>query len=665
MKKFTVLIVTLFQCFYSFAQESIPVAGDTIAPPDSLDQTVVLNEFVLGSEDQQKAAMLLNECIYTLTKVRLANNRLALEEEQFKLNNVLTWEGISSYRTISDFRRSLNTELNGFVISSIEKERYQKAFDKKKNNAARDAFLGAISGVQINVNLVSVISNVVLSSARALMDYNVKMDEYADELDEQMWVLKKEELNSITRLRNEAFDVLDETFGEHGLKESMRLTEKNVEDFFDILNKKDLIIKSNLLLDKESVYQFFPPYWYERGCAFMDLFENTQNKDYLSKAWTSFDRYEQMSNKFRLYRYDSNLGMIALFKLQYMNDLSEGQKLELIDEVTTNIKDNGNAYLFCALQYLSLNKVSDAFNLLAHCLTNNQMTTKDEMLLAAAASWNMLKDKDIKDYFTRALGEAERIGINAYVSFMYAVRNDKDVDYYLLQRALQKGIALVPISYNKGDIKEIQCQQNTEKFVYRIDDWNLVRWDFYNDSDDNTQWNASVRYATHSLKNKEKYFESKEDMAHEMYYFKDHPDHLKDLPSKVKIDGKEYYYLDAAKDWDKGVVKYYTAQIESDQKSKAYGKEKNKREKKYREFYKKYSVSKIESVFEFEHSKSKDVKEQHAVGYYTGPICILKVIIDSGDICDAKLQFETDYIEEGKTMLRFCGIWFGEEYFKF
>ena len=91
--------------------------------------------------------------------------------------------------------------------------------------------------------------------------------------------------------------------------------------------KKDLVIKSNLLLDKESVYQFFPPYWYERGCAFMDLFENTQNKDYLSKAWISFDRYEQMSNKFRLYRYDSNLGMIALYKLHYMNDLSEVQNL--------------------------------------------------------------------------------------------------------------------------------------------------------------------------------------------------------------------------------------------------------------------------------------------------------------------------------------------------
>ena len=665
MKKFTVLIVTLFQCVYIFAQDTIPVVGDTIVPQDSIEQTVVLNEFVLGSEDQQKAAMLLNECIYTLTKVRLANNRLALEEEQFKLNNVLTWEGVSSYRTISDFRRSLNTELNGFVISSIEKERYQKAFEKKKNNAARDAIFGAISGVKINVNWVSIVSNTVLSSARALLDYNVKMDEYANELDEQMWALKKEELNSITTLRNEAFDVLDETFGEHGLKESMRLTEKNVEDFFDILNKKDLIIKSNLLLDKESVYQFFPPYWYERGCAFMDLFENTQNTDYLSKAWISFDRYEQMSDKFKLYRYDSNLGMIALFKLQYMNDLSEGRKLALIEEVTTNIKDNGNAYLFCALQYLSLNKVSDMYNLLAQCLTNNQMTAKDEMLLAAAASWNMLKDKDVKDYFTRAICEAERIGINAYVSFMYTIRNDNDVDLYLLQRVLQKDIALVPIDDKKGDITVIQCQQNTEKFVYRIEDWDLVRWDFYNDSDDKTQWYASVRHATHSLKDKEKFFGSKEDMAQEMYYFKDHPDHLKDIPSVVKIDGKKYYYLDASKDWEKGMVRYYTAQIESDKESKAYRKEKNKREEKYREFYKKYNVSKIESVFEFEYSKPKDVEEQHAVGYYTGPICIMKIIIDSGDICDVKLQFETDYIIGKKTKLRFCGIWFGEEYFKF
>lgn len=647
----------MLQFGFLVAQEEI--MNDTITPRiDSISQIEILNEFALGSEDQQKAAMLLNECIYTLTKVDLANNRLALEEEQFKLNNVLTWEGIGPYSTISEFRRSLNTELNGFVINSIEKERYHKAFDKKKNNAARNAFLGAISGVQVNVNWFSALSNVVLSSARALMDYNVKMDEYADELDERLWEVEKDEMKRITRLRNKAFEVLDEMFREHGLKENMRLTPRNVEDFFDMINRRDLDIKSNLMMEKESVYQFFPPYWYERGCVYMDLFEATHKNDYLLRAWASFDRYEQMSNKFRLYRFDGNLGMIALYKLKYRNDyLSDDEKLALINEVTTNIKDNGNAYLLCVLQYLSMNRIPEAYNLLAHCLTESKMTAKDEMILAAAASWDLLKDKEIKRYFIKALIETEKIGVNPFVSFMYVVRDDKDVDFYLLQRALQKDIQLEPV---KGNINEIQCKQGTGKFVYRVEEWDLTRWDYYDDGDVEPIWKAAVRHAKHSLKDRKKYFESKEEMAHEMYYFKDNPDHLKDLPSVVKMDGKKYYYLDASKKWeDIKVSKYYTARL----KKKS---EWNKREKKYRAFYKKYNVSKVESVFCFENSKLQDIEEQHPIGNYNGPICVMQVIVDSGDKCDVKLQFETDYIEEGKAeKLRFCGIWFGKDYFKF
>ena len=70
----------MLQFGFLVAQEEI--MNDTITPRiDSISQIEILNEFALGSEDQQKAAMLLNECIYTLTKVDLANNRLALEEE--------------------------------------------------------------------------------------------------------------------------------------------------------------------------------------------------------------------------------------------------------------------------------------------------------------------------------------------------------------------------------------------------------------------------------------------------------------------------------------------------------------------------------------------------------------------------------------------------------
>ena len=677
MRKLFTLIMVAF-CVIGDAFAQAPKDTLTVTSvPDSITYTQsevddFVDEFSASNYEQQKAAMLANECIYTLTRVIRSNNKLAYEDEQFKLNNVLSWEGVPSMESVITFRSNLQTELNKLVINEIEKERFIKKKEKRDNAAARNALLGAVSSVQLNVNLVSIVSNVVLTTARTLMDYNVKKEESASELDDQLWELSKAEMTSVTDLRNSAFRVLTEAFGKFEIKECMRLTEDNVGDFFDILELKDLVIKQNQLQNKEPVYQFFPPYWYELGCAYLDLYslDSVKYAANLQKAWKAFDRYDRMSDRFKLYRYDSNLGMIALFQLQYQQGLSDEQKEALIQKVMFNIKNNGNAYLICALNYWEMGKVNEAYRLISDCLSNNKMTASDEMILTSAASWYLLKDQGVKDYFVRSLALADNIGVNAYLTFLYTVRNDKDVDFYKLRRVLQKNIQLVPVDYEDDDITEIECQQSEQtpqKFYYNIEDWNLVRWDYYNDSDDGTAWKAAVRYAAHRLKYADKYFDSKEDMAHEMYYFKDHPDHLEGLPSVIKVDGKEYYYLDASKKWEAGISKYYLAKPVKTKNSKGYNKEINKREDKYRKFYKKYSIEKVESVFYFEYTKLKNVAEQYVAKGYTGPVCIMDLYIDSGDENAGKvcLTFETDYIKEKDTKLRLCGMKFGDEWIKF
>lgn len=675
MRKMFFLIMVAF-CVMGDAFAQTP--KDTLAVTTTTDTITQLqveiddfvDEFSTSNFDQQKAAMLANECIYTLTRVIRSNSKFAYEDEQFKLNNVLSWEGVPSMESVVTFRSILQTELNKLVINEIEKERFLKKKEKRDNAAARNALLGAVSSVQLNVNLVSIISNVVLTTARTLMDYNAKKEESAAELDDQLWELSKTEMGSVTILRNSAFGVLSEAFGKYDIKECMRLTEDNVNEFLNILEQRDLVLKQNQLQNKEAVYQFFPPYWYELGCAYLDLYklDTIENAIDLPMAWKAFGRYEKMSEKYKLYRYDSNLGMIALFQLQYQNDLSDEQKEALIQKVMFNIKNNGNAYLLCALNYWKMGKVNEAYRLMSDCLSNNKITASDEMILTSAASWYMLKDKKIKDYFVRSLAQADNIGVNAYLTFLYAVRNDKDVDFYTLRRVLQKNIQLVPIRYEDGDIAEIECQQSEKtprKFYYNVNEWALKRWDFYNDSDDRTDWKVDIRYAKHWLKDSYKYFDSKEAMARKMYYFKDHPDHIGDLPSCVIIDDTvPYYYLDASKNWDSGINKYYCAKPIKKKDSRGYNKEVNRREDKYRKFYKKYSIEKVESIFYF----GDFVSERCSVPDYNGPICIMELYIDSGDdnVGNVCLRYETDYInKKNNEKLRLCGIIYGNEWIKF
>ena len=80
-------------------------------------------------------------------------------------------------------------------------------------------------------------------------------------------------------MRNSASDVIDETFGKHGLKENMRLTEANVKDFLAMLNISDPDLRVKQLSSKEGIYQYFPQYWYEKGFAYIDLFEKNHILD--------------------------------------------------------------------------------------------------------------------------------------------------------------------------------------------------------------------------------------------------------------------------------------------------------------------------------------------------------------------------------------------------
>lgn len=612
-----------------------------------------------SKDDQQRAAMYLNECIYTLTKIKASENRVVLEEEQYKLNNILAWEGVSSFRKVVNYRIKLQNGLNALIKNDIEKERFQKELERKNNGAARDAIFGAISGVQVNVNLVSLISNVVLSSARAFMDYNKKKEANVAEFDDEMWKLKKNEMDEITDLRNSAFEVIDEAFGKHALKENMRLTEANVEDFLTMVGITDPSLRVKQMSSKEDVYQFFPQYWYERGFAYIDLYEKTQKTDCLTQAWRMFDKYEAMMKKCKLYRYDDNLGMIALYELKYKTTLNLSQKEALIKTVTTNVKENGNALLYCVLQYIEMQKPTEAYKLLSHCLNDGKITAKNEMVLVAAMSWNTLKDNDAKSYFIKSLVAANGINLEAYTAFLYAVRNDGSIEHYELHRNLQRVVALKPVNFRKGDITEVQVQlSNPEKFQLKMDEWNIIRYDYKVEiEDERNKWSLIQRNAIHKFAEPDKFFETREAFAKKTKYLENHEELVTDWVSEVKLEGKPYYYLSISTSWDD--VKEYFCKYISVKKEKR-PKEEETRQKNYKKFLEKYGVEKVDLYYQFE-----DKGNEKSIPNYYGPICKIDVEVKSSEKCKVALCFRTDVIEGKETDLRFWGVKFGNEEVKF
>lgn len=636
---------------------------------ESEDSTIqnITDHFMI---DEYEAAMYLNECIYTLTKIESSANRVVLDEEQYKLNNILAWEGVSDYRSVVKYRKTLQDNLNSLIINDIEKERFHKALERKKNSAARDAIFGAISGVQLNVNMLSLVSNVVLSSARAIMDYKIKNQESAVEFEDEMWKLKKDEMDIITYLRNGAFDVVDETFGKCGLSENMRLTESNVRDFLSMLEINDPSLRVMQMASKEYLFLYFPQYWCERGFAYVDLYEKTNDSRCLEQAWLMFERYKLMMNNCKMYRYDDNLGMIALYELKYKNDLDIIQKEDLIKTVRLNVKENGNALLYCVLQYIEMQKIDEAYTLLCDCLNDVKVTAKNEMVYVAAMFWNKLKNEDIKSYFIKSIISVNGISLDAYIAFLYSVDDDGSIDQYELYRSLQRTFILKPIAYRDDDLSEVQMQlSDPVKFELNKDDWHIVRNDYnveikewecrgelcfyYN------EWTCLKRNTICKFVESDKFFKSIEEFAEKTKYLEGHEEEVLKWVSEVKLDGEKYYYLDAKLRWDdvqSSYVKYNT----NKKNSEKYNKLNIKHEEHFlKKFKPKYGVEKIELCYQFEDKQNGKI-EQILPDYY-GPICQIEVEVKSSENCKVVLCYSTDYIEEGDTSFRFWGIRMGDK----
>lgn len=614
--------------------------------------------------DQLQAVAFLNECVNTLARIEQSDSKIVLEDELYRLNNILGWKNATDFTSVINFRKDLQSGLNGLIVNQIDRERFIKKTERAQNRAAKDAILGAISGVQVNVNMVSVISNVLISSARAYMDYNKRKEDLSIELDDELWKLEKEDREELVRLRQELMDVYNETYSKYNLENEMSLTYEEVANFYEILAERDNKLKVQRLIDNSDRLKYFSPYWYERGCAFIDLYEDYGNKADLQKAWDSFAIYETLYNKCILYRYDYRLGMIALYRLRYMENQPISQKIKWVDTVLYNIRDDGNALLYVALEYITTFKnVDGAYNLMRQILINKNTTAHNEVLLTATTYWDHLQDWSLKDLFVRTVISTSDLDVDAYVVFLSKVEQDKSIDTYGLKLKLQSSISLQPRKYNEDEKmwEELRLECLNGKYWFDNIGWTLTmeRW---LESDNYVKYSFRQLPLDFDKKFFASYIDAEKKLMRKVKYFNRHQNEIAIAGpfSIVAIDGHPYYYLSKTFTDISPYLTYLDKKKDGNKVSR-YDRRENV-ENKYSKISKKYLVPKIEYVYSLSNSEHLTYAASQKGARYLYYITIPQ---GSNKNYDIKLYFEVDYIEESDPSLYFSGISFNDDFIRF
>lgn len=623
-----------------------------------LEDTLEIETYNL---DKLRASIYLNECAYSLTRILKSESKIILLEEQSKLNNAYKWENVTNYPSVVEFRAQLQGQLNAMIINETNRERFKIEFEKKNNNAARDAMLGAISGVQVNVNPISLVSNVLLTSARAYMDYGKKKQENEDELDDKMWELEQNDMMSITALRGELFNVITETFGEYGISDNMFLRENGFEKLLNILANNDPLLKLAELNESMDTYQAFPPYWYELGCAYIDNLEKSSDSSYLNKAWEAFDKYEKMNSACPLFISDERIGMIALYKLKYG---LPGIDIErLIQTVKNNIGKDASALLYAALLYdTRLNNPEKSLTMMRQCLNDPSLTGKNEFILAALTIWDKVQSKHVKELFVRAVANAEYVDLETYISFLYKLREDQSVNTYHLLSKMRKAFFVNIIDYDKDfGIKSISFIPNKDSGYLKFDDrdWKIVL-----EKRDHYTKEQFIYTSSIELADKDKFFSDIDDIyriiKRKNKYFKHYPNEIEKLKliSQIKLNNEHFYYISSEQMWSDKIKMRLSYKSDDESKFNYAGNIENS----YINFYNEYHVDKIDYCFNFNDPVDCKFQTKHNESQYTLRIT-LSNLEGNGEIV---MIFATDYLSEDNTYFYPIGIeYYNEDFIAF
>ena len=663
--------------------DSIPEGLNT--PKDSIIENNAYGFFddeeveEFKSLDQLKASMFLNECLNTLTRIIRSKNKVVLQEEQNRLDNIWEWKDAVQFDAVIDFRKDLQDKLNKLSQNQTERERYQAAFERKKNAAGRNAILNALSAPQVNLSPFALIANMAVSSARAFIDYNKQKDDLAQELDDQLWSIEKSDLDYFAELRQQSIDLYAEAFKDYDLENSMGLKIKEIEHFYDILDIKDEKLKVQSMLDEQRTFQYFAPYWFERGNAYISLFEKTKRQADLEQAFVCFDRYKDMSSRCELYRYDQRLGMISLFELIHSKSLTYIEKERLLRSILWNIRTDGNVRLFASTYYITkMNNLDKGLNVMRSIL-DKDVSAHNETILAASLYWDSFKNNDLKELFCKKVEETKGIDVTAYIAFMLKIKEDTSQyssnAFYRLSKLLRNNFILNPSEFKKNSIQALELITSSNN-LFNIDKQSLTvilenRPIKFGKRVEDKEYSDvfSIHFADES-----KYFSDRDELKKiimKVNFFKHHEGHIDKcgLISRVMLDHTPYFYLSSAKDL-KSIFPYCTDYIPNSPKDQVHVKRwdrKDKLEGQYNKLHKKYSVEKIDYIFQKSEQQIPNSKEEYGFeATYTFKVSIPNNPDDAEDKrFTTTLCFTADKLSADHTDTRLQGVIYNNQFIQF
>ncbi len=415
------------------------------------------NNFEVSNVEENvlRAVYALNMCTVSVSQIIDYNDVYILEQEYDAILNNLNLEKMPKADALKNILIELLNTITFFRIQEIRKEALEQKYQRKMRNSIWSAIPNL--SVIVSGNPVTMAFSLATQVGIGYMNYRKEKSNIANEQSTEKLELRITAIEQFHALRRELFTTAWELSEEYGFDDHLRLTEKQITQYNQILIDPDELRKYARLKSIQDKFEAFPPFWYFFGHTAAYIagdknipLEYVEREEYKKSAKEHFSKYDYL-NKFNILREDQ---MAASFALEYTDLLLEEEnydsdKIRELIEIAFNASGNAlDIKELCAISYLKIGDTARAGEIFNQLVNESYNTITNAKLLS-------------RIYVSQILNGSDSAAELNYKTLLLRVGED-NAEY------------LFPMPSNKIDDDELQLKYFTDQKNLLIIDYRAV-----------------------------------------------------------------------------------------------------------------------------------------------------------------------------------------------
>lgn len=379
------------------------------------------------SREQVKAAYALNLCTVSVSQIIDYDDVNIMEQEYEAILNNLNLEQMPKDEALLKILKQILDVITFFRIQEGDKRFIEKEYQQRMKNAIWSA-VPNIGLLVAGGNPVTMAVSLASQVGIGYMNYRRCKAEGEFEKEKEMWQLERTAMEQFNGLRRELFDTAWRLAANYEFPDELRLTERQIKQYDDILMDNDLIRKYERLNAIKDAFIAYPPFWYHFGNTANAIagsrfpLSDETRADYRTKAKEHFEQYRE-SNQNGLLREDPVSSGCALELIDLLDTEKDSEYIqELLEEALRYSGRQNDVMQLAAMTYLRLNQQEKAAELLNYLVNEQYNTTLNAQLLSS-----ILVKQFVLDHSNEARNRYEILTTRIGEQYLYPMPETKGI----------------------------------------------------------------------------------------------------------------------------------------------------------------------------------------------------------------------------------------------